>query len=89
MRKIYVGNLSFQTTEEELRNQFGKHGKVERVSIPRDSITGKARGFAFVQTPDNPEAERAIRALNGTTLAGRTLTVNEAHPRDKRRFVRV
>ncbi len=71
MKNIYVGNLSFQTTEEELRNEFGKHGKVERVSIPHDSITGRARGFAFVEMPDDAEAERAIRALNGTTLGAR------------------
>ena len=81
MKNIYVGNLNFQTTEDELRNLFGKHGNVERVSLPKDNVTGKPRGFAFVEMPDDVEAERAIRALDGTTLGGRTLKVNEARPR--------
>ena len=84
MKTIYVGNLPFETTEEEIRNLVSKHGKVERVSISRDSVTGRARGFAFVEMPDDTEAERAIHALNGTTLASRQLTVNEARPRPKR-----
>ena len=97
MKNIYVGNLAFQTTEEELRDLFGKHGRVERVSIPYDRATGKPRRFGFVEMPDDVEAERAIRALNGATLGGRTLTVNEARPRpgradprgnEKRRFGR-
>ena len=84
VKNIYVGNLGFQTSEEELRDLFGKHGRVERVSILYDSATGKPRGFAFVEMPDDVEAERAIRALNGVTLGGRTLKVNEARPRPGR-----
>jgi RNA recognition motif-containing protein len=84
MKNIYVGNLDFQTTEEELRNLFGKHGKVERVSIPRDTATGKPRGFAFVEMQDDVEAERAIRTLNNSTLGSRTLKVNEARPKPGR-----
>ncbi len=80
MKNIYIGNLSVQTTEDELHNLFGKHGKVERVSIPKDGATGRSRGFAFVEMPDDVEAARAIRALNGATLGGRTLKVNEARP---------
>ena len=95
MKSVYVGNLGFQATEEELRSLFGKHGRVEQVSIPHDRVTGRPRSFAFVEMPDDVEAERAIRALNGATLGGQTLTVNEARPRpgradrrgnDERRF---
>jgi len=80
MKNLYVGNLDFHATEEEIRNLFRKHGAVNRVSIPRDAITGKSRGFAFVEMPDDTEAERAIRELNGLKLGGRRLTVNEARP---------
>jgi len=84
MKNIYVGNFHFQTTEEELRDLFGKHGRVERVSLPHDRATGKPRGFAFVEMPDDVEADRAIRALNGATFGGRTLKVNEARPTPER-----
>jgi len=84
MKNIYVGNLGVQTTEDELRSLFGKHGRVERVSIPRHSTTGRSRGFGFVEMPDDVEAERAIRALNGATLGGQALKVNEARPRAAR-----
>jgi cold-inducible RNA-binding protein len=84
MKNIYVGNLSFQPTEEELRDLFARYGKVDRVSRPRDLATGRARGFAFVEMPDDAEAERAIRELNGSTLHGRTIAVNEARPRAAR-----
>ena len=80
MKIIYVGNLDFYATEEEIRNLFRKHAAVNRVSIPRDAITGKLRGFAFVEIPDAAEAERAIRELNGFKFGGRRLTVNEARP---------
>jgi RNA recognition motif-containing protein len=84
MKTIYVGNLNLQTTEEELHDLFGRHGKVDRVTIPHDSTTGRARGFAFVEMSDDVEADRAIRALNGSTLGSRTLKVNEARPKPGR-----
>ena len=84
MKNIYVGNLPHGTTEEELRSLFGKHGRVERVSILHDHATGRSRGFGFVEMPDDVEAERAIRALNGATLGGQALKVNEARPRAAR-----
>ena len=84
MKNIYVGNLGSQTTEEELRSLFGKHGRVERVSILHDHATGRSRGFGFVEMPDDVEAERAIRALNGATLGGQALKVNEARPKPGR-----
>jgi len=88
MKNIYVGNLPFQATEDELRNHFGKHGKVERVAMPHDPVTGKPRGFAFVEMLDDVEAVRAIHALNGSTFGGRTMVVNEAHSKGGRRFGR-
>ncbi len=81
MKNIYVGNLSYQTTEEELRKIFAPYGSVERVSIPLDSVTGKSRGFAFVEMQDEVAAGEAIRGLNGSELRGRTLLVNKARPR--------
>ena len=84
MKNIYVGNLGSQTTEEELRSLFGKHGRVERVSILHDHATGRSRGFGFVEMPDDVEAERAIRALNGATLGGQARKVNEARPKPGR-----
>jgi len=83
-KNIYVGNLSYQTTEEELRKIFAPYGSVERVSIPLDSVTGKSRGFAFVEMQDENAATAAIRALNGSELRGRTLLVNKASPRAAR-----
>ena len=79
--KIYVGNLSFDVTEEELRGEFTPFGKVESISIPTDRSTGQPRGFAFVEMPSIPEGQAAITALNGKTLKDRTLTVNGAKPR--------
>ncbi len=79
---IYVGNLSFQTTEGELETVFAQYGTVERVSVIRDRDTGQSRGFAFVEMADGGEA--AINSLNGTELNGRSLTVNEARPREER-----
>jgi len=84
MKNIYVGNLGFQTTEEELRSLFGKHGRVEQVRILHDQATSRSRGFGFVEMPDDVEAERAIRALNGATLGGQPLKVNEARPKPGR-----
>jgi cold-inducible RNA-binding protein len=84
MTTIYIGNLDFQTTEEELARLFEGHGTVERVTIPRETVTGKARGFAFVEIEDEYAAEEAIRALNGSKLGDRTLVVNKARPRAAR-----
>jgi RNA recognition motif-containing protein len=85
MKNIFVGNLEFSTTEEALRALFETHGTVERVSIMTDRDTGRSRGFAFVEMTSEAEADRAIAALNGTNLGGRTLNVNEARPKPERR----
>jgi RNA recognition motif-containing protein len=79
--KIYVGNLSFDTTEDEIMAEFGAYGKVESVAIPSDRVSGRPRGFAFVEMTSKAEAEAAIMGLNGTTLKDRTLVVNESRPR--------
>lgn len=79
--KIYVGNLSYQCTEEELRNLFGQHGEVEEVAVITDRDTGRPRGFAFVTMSNDNEARAAIEAVNGTEVSGRTLNVNEAKPK--------
>ena len=81
MKNIFVGNLDFGATESSLRTLFEPHGKVERVNLVTDRDTGRARGFAFVEMTDSAEADRAIAALNGTNLGGRTLNVNEARPK--------
>lgn len=79
--KIYVGNLSYETTEESLRDLFTEHGDVEEVAVVTDRDTGRPRGFAFVTMPDSTQAQAAITAINGTELGGRTLNVNEARPK--------
>ena len=84
MKKVYVGNLSFQTSETDLQTLFGAYGPVRTASIVRDRETGKSRGFAFVEMDDDAAADTAINALNGTQLGGRTLTVNEARPQAPR-----
>ena len=84
MKNLYVGNLSHGTTEAELRSVFQAHGEVEKVSIVTDRETGRARGFGFVEMTNAGEAEKAIAALNGTELGGRTLTINEAKPKTDR-----
>ena len=81
---IFVGNLAFSTTEADLTQLFETYGLVEHVHIIMDQATGRSRGFGFVEMPDDPEGERAIEALNGTSLGGRALTVNEARPRQDR-----
>ena len=82
--KIYVGNLSYDTTEDALRDLFSQHGEVEEVHIPSDRNTGRPRGFAFVTMADDAAAKAAIQAVNGSELEGRTLNVNEARPRPER-----
>jgi RNA recognition motif-containing protein len=84
MKNLYVGNLSHNTTEAELRAVFQAHGEVEKVSIVTDRETGRARGFGFVEMTNAGEAEKAIAALNGTELGGRALTINEAKPKTDR-----
>jgi cold-inducible RNA-binding protein len=83
--KIYVGNLSFDVTEDELREEFASFGKVESVAIPADKFSGRPKGFAFVEMPSVSEGQAAIEALNGKTLKDRTLTVNAARPRTQNR----
>jgi len=79
--KIYVGSLSYDVTEEELRQEFLVFGKVESVSIITDKYSGRPKGFAFVEMPSVSEGQAAIAALNGKTLKDRPLTVNAARPR--------
>ena len=81
MTKLFVGNLSFRTTQEELHEVFAPYGTVESVSIINDRDTGQPRGFAFVEMANASEAEQAISALNGMELGGRAINVNEARPR--------
>jgi len=84
MKNLYVGNLPHGTTETELRTLFEPHGAVEKVNVVTDRETGRSRGFAFVEMSDAGEAEKAIAALNGTELGGRTLSINEARPKADR-----
>jgi len=84
LKNIFVGNLNFNTSEDELRQLFEAHGQVDRVSIMTDRETGRSRGFGFVEMANAEEAERAIAALNGTQIGGRTLNVNEARPKPER-----
>ena len=84
MTNIFVGNLSYQTTQDELFSAFSAYGNVERVSIVTDRDSGQPRGFAFVEMTNSEEAEKAIALLNGSDLGGRTLIVNEAKPKTDR-----
>ena len=81
---IYVGNLSHDVTEDELRQAFVAHGEVSSANIISDKFSGQSRGFGFVEMPKNEEARAAIAALNGMDLKGRPLNVNEARPRNDR-----
>lgn len=82
--KIYVGNLSYQTTEDALRTKFEEYGTVEEVNVITDRDSGRPKGFAFVEMRDRDEAGRAIQGLDGFTMDNRALTVNEARPREPR-----
>jgi RNA recognition motif-containing protein len=84
MKNIYVGNLSYDTTEHTLRALFEEFGTVERASVVTDRDTGRAKGFGFVEMSVNAEADQAIAALNGREIDGRALNVNEARPREER-----
>jgi RNA recognition motif-containing protein len=86
MKNIYVGNLDFQSTEDELRAAFEVYGKVDKVAIVTDRDTGQRRGFAFVEMANDSEGDKAIADLNGATLGGRALMVNEARPKKERSF---
>ena len=81
-RKLYVGNLPYEVGETELQELFGRAGTVESVSVIRDRATGRARGFAFVEMASDEDAQTAIRELNASQVGGRSLTVNEARPKD-------
>ncbi|MEP7013880.1 MAG: RNA-binding protein [Verrucomicrobiota bacterium] len=82
--KLYVGNLAFSTTENELQELFAQAGTVQEVTLMQDKFTGKSRGFAFVTMGTDQEAQNAITQFNGKTVEGRPLTVNEARPREPR-----
>ena len=81
-KKIYIGNLSFSSTEDELRTVFERHGRVESVNVITDRDSGRPRGFAFVEMDEASAADDAIRALDGSELGGRSLRVNEAQDRN-------
>jgi len=82
--KLFVGNLSFDTTENDLQDAFAAHGTVTEANLMMDRATGRPRGFGFVTMASPEEAKKAIDALNGSMLSGRNLTVNEARPREER-----
>ena len=84
MTRIYVGNLPFSTNEQELRAMFEAHGTVNNASVVADRDTGRSRGFGFVEMADAAQANAAIAALNGFSVGGRALVVNEARPREER-----
>lgn len=84
VKKIFVGNFSFSTTDADLRQWFAPFGAVDSATVVTDRDTGRSRGFGFVEMPNNNEAEAAIAALNGKDSGGRALTVNEARPKTER-----
>jgi cold-inducible RNA-binding protein len=84
MVNIYVGNLSYNMTEDELRTMFEAHGRVDTVNLATDRLTGRARGFGFVEMSNDAEAKAAIEALNETEVQGRKMQVNEARPKSER-----
>ena len=84
--RIYVGNLSYESSEDDLQEAFSAHGQVESVTIIRDRDTGRSKGFGFVEMPASEEAQASINEMNGKEFQGRPLTVNEARPRQERSF---
>jgi len=84
-RRLYVGNLPYSATEEQLTELFGQAGKVDNVRVMRDMATGRARGFAFVEMPSG-DADRALSELRGCRMEGRAMTIDEAHPRSASRY---
>jgi len=83
--RLYVGNLSFNTTENELASHIGQHGDIVSCNIITDKFSGRSRGFGFVEVASDDAAQAVINAINGTEFEGRKLVVNEAHPREDRR----
>mgnify|MGYP003702268041 CR=1 FL=1 len=81
---IYVGNLAYSVTEDDLREAFAAYGEISSVSLITDKFTGQSKGFGFVEMPNNSEADAAIKALNETSLKGRNVKVNQAKPRAER-----
>ena len=84
MKNMYVGNLSFNVSDENLRDEFAKYGEITSATIIRDAVTHQSRGFGFVEMANDGEAANAIAGLNGASLDGRTIVVNEARPRERR-----
>lgn len=84
MKNLFIGNMSFKTTETELRSLFEPFGEINRVNVVTDRDTGQARGFAFVEMPNDGEAQKAIASLDGKEIDGRALKVNEARPKTER-----
>ncbi len=83
-KKLYVGNLSYDSTDSDLRELFEEHGAVESAQVIMDRDSGRSKGFGFVEMPNDQEAQAAMNALNGQEVNGRALTVNEARPREDR-----
>ena len=81
---IYVGNLSYDVTEDEIRDIFSPHGEISSLSIIKDKYSGQSKGFGFVEMPNQAEAEEAIKALNESELKGRNIKVNQAKPKEER-----
>ncbi len=81
---IYVGSLSYDVTEDEVRDVFSPYGEISSISIIKDKFSGKSKGFGFVEMPNQAEAEEAIKVLNESEMKGRNIKVNEAHPREER-----
>lgn len=84
MKKLYIGNLSYTTTDDSLRQAFGQAGEVSSANVIMDKMSGRSRGFGFVEMPNDEEAEKAIAMWNGKELDGRALVVNEARPMEAR-----
>jgi cold-inducible RNA-binding protein len=84
MKNLYIGNLAFSTTEEQIREMFQPYGAIEKINVVRDQDSGQPRGFAFVEMTSDEEAGKAIIAVNGATIGGRALIVNEARPKAER-----
>ncbi len=84
MKRLYVGNLSYSSSEDDIREAFAQHGEVSSIHMVTDRDSGQPRGFGFVEMVDGDQAEQAIAALNGADLGGRALVVNEARPRPER-----